>query len=60
MARMTLDEIKAARPQIDRAKIEATTDAEIAVQMIQDGEVPEAEPGGFVEDKQPARIRSGL
>ena len=60
MAGMTLDEIKAARPQIDRAKIEATTEAEIAAQMLQDGEDPEAELGGFVEDWQTARIRSGL
>ena len=30
MARMTLDEIKAARPRVDRAKVEETTEAEIA------------------------------
>lgn len=60
MARMTLDEIKAARPQIDRAKIDATTEAEIEAQMIEDGEDPEAELGNFVEDWQPARIRSRL
>lgn len=60
MARMTLDEIKAARPRVDRAKIEATTDAEIARQMVEDGEDPQADIGTFVEDLQPARIRSQL
>ena len=60
MARMTLDEIKASHPQADRAKIEATTEAEIAAQMIEDGEDPEAVLGNFVEGWQPARIRSGL
>lgn len=60
MARMTLDEIKAARPRIDRAKVEATTEAEIARQMVEDGEDPQADPGPFVEDMQPARIRARL
>jgi putative transcriptional regulator len=57
---MTLDEIKAARSRVDRVKIEATTEAEIAQQMIEDGEDPQAEIGTFVEDLQPARIRSQL
>jgi putative transcriptional regulator len=57
---MTLDEIKAARPRVDRAKVEETTEAEIARQMIEDGEDPQADPGTFVEDVQPARIRSQL
>ena len=60
MARMTLDEIKAARPQVDRARIAATTEADIARQMAEDGENPQAELGRFVEDVQPARIRSLL
>jgi putative transcriptional regulator len=57
---MTLDGIKAARPRIDRAKIEATTEADISLQMIEDGEDPQADLGTFVEDLQPARIRSQL
>src|SRR5277367_5998611 len=60
MARMTLEEIKAARPRIDRARIEATTESEIAQQMVEDGEDPEAALGFFVEDLQPARVRSQL
>ncbi len=60
MARMTLDGIKAARPRVDRARIEATTEAEVARQMVEDGGDPHADPGPFVEDVQPARIRSQL
>ncbi len=60
MARMTLEEIKASRPRIDRAKIEATTEVELARQMIEDGEDPDAGIGRFAEDLQPARIRSRL
>jgi len=60
MAVMTLDEIKAARPRIDRARIEATTEADIARQMIEDGDDPNADLGAFVEDMPPARIRERL
>ena len=60
MARMTMDQIKAARPRIDRAKLDATTDEDIARQMIEDGENPQADLGSFVEDLQPARIRAQL
>ena len=60
MARMTLEQIKSARPPIDRARIEATTESEIAQQMAEDGEDPQAELGFFVEDLQPALVRSQL
>jgi putative transcriptional regulator len=60
MAVMTLDEIKAARPRIDRARIDATSEADIARQMIEDGEDPNAALGPFVEDMPPARIRKQL
>ena len=60
MARMTMDQIKAARPQVDRAKLDATTEEEIVRQMIEDGEDPHAEFGAFIEDLQPARIRAQL
>lgn len=60
MARMTLEEIKASRPKIDRARIEATTEVELARQMIEDGEDPDGEIGSFAEDLPPARIRSRL
>lgn len=60
MARMTMDQIKAIRPKVDRAKIDATTDEDIGRQMIEDGEDPLADLGAFVEDLQPARIRTQL
>ena len=60
MARMTLAEIKAARPQIDRARIDATTESDVARQMAEDGEDPHADVGTFVEDWQPARLRARL
>ncbi len=36
VVRKTLDEIKAARPQVDRAKFDATTDEDIARQIAED------------------------
>jgi hypothetical protein len=50
MARITLDEIRAIRPRVDRTKIDATTDTDIAGHMIEDGENPGAELGNFVRD----------
>ena len=38
MARMTLEQIKAHRPPVDRRKIAATTEKDIARQMVEDGE----------------------
>ena len=38
MARMTLEQIKASRPEADRAKIDATSEEDIACQMREDGE----------------------
>lgn len=43
ITRMTLEEIKARRPKIDRAAIEATTEEDIRRHMIEDGEDPDAE-----------------
>jgi putative transcriptional regulator len=39
---MTLEEIKASRPTIDRAKVAATTEADIRRHQIEDGEDPDA------------------
>lgn len=60
MARMTLDQIKAARPKVDRARIEATSENDIARQMREDGEDPNAAMGTFIEDLPPARIRERM
>jgi putative transcriptional regulator len=38
---MSLDDIRAGRPAIDRAKVAATTDADIRRHQIEDGEAPE-------------------
>lgn len=60
MARMTLDQIKASRPKVDRAQIEATSEEDIARQMREDGEDPNAATGTFIEDLPPARIRERM
>jgi putative transcriptional regulator len=60
MARMTLDQIKASKPKVDRAKIVATSEEDIARHMREDGEDPGAAPGTFVEDVPPAQIREHM
>ena len=39
---MTLEQIRASRPKVDRAKIMATTEADIRRHQIEDGEDPDA------------------
>jgi putative transcriptional regulator len=60
MARMTLDQIKASKPKVDRAKIAATGEEDIARHMREDGEDPGAAPGTFIEDVPPAQIRERI
>jgi len=60
MARMTLEQIKALRPKVDRAKVEATGEEDIARHIPEDGENPEAAPGTFIEDLPPDRIREQM
>ena len=60
MARMTLEQIKASRPKVDRAKVEATTENDIVRHMREDGENSDASPGVFIEDLPPARIRERM
>ena len=50
MARMTLDQIKALRPKIDRTKIDATTEDDILLHMKEDNEDPEVALGAFIEN----------
>jgi len=57
---MTLDQIKASKPRVDRAKIAATSEEDIARHMREDGEDPGAAPGTFVEDLPPAQIREHM
>ena len=60
MARMTLDQIKAGKPRVDRAKIRATSEEDIARHMREDGEDPSTAPGAFIEDVPPAQIREHM
>jgi putative transcriptional regulator len=41
-ASLTLEEIKASRPMVDRATVAATTEADIRRHQIEDGEDPDA------------------
>jgi hypothetical protein len=57
MARMTLEQIEASRPKVDRAKIEATTEKDIANHMQEDEENSNASIDNFIEELPSARIR---
>ena len=60
--RMTLDEIKASRPKVDRAKLDATTEEDIRRYQIEDGYDPDWEPARVevVEPPQAIRKRLGM
>ena len=60
MARMTLDQIKASAPKINRAKIDATTDEDIIRHMIEDGEDPKERLSNYIEEVPPGDIRLQL
>ena len=60
MARMTLDQIKASRPKIDRAKIDETTEEDILRHMKEDNEDTDAALGNFIEDVPPVQIRDQM
>lgn len=47
MTRMTLDEIMSRPADVDREKIDATTEADIRRQMIEDGQDPDAPLDGL-------------
>jgi len=54
-----LEQIKAARPNVDRGKIKKTGEKDIGRQMREDGEDPKAELGTFVEDLHPPLFENG-
>ncbi len=60
MARMTLEQIKSATSRLDEARLNATTEADIARQMIEDGEDPAAPLGTFVTEWPAAAVRARL
>lgn len=54
--RMTTEQARASR-QVDRAKVDATTEEDIRRHMIEDGEDPDAPVGPFQIVHPPAEIR---
>lgn len=60
MAHMTMAEILAREPELDRARLEATTEADIRRHMSEDGQDPDAPLGEFVEVLPPAAVRAKL
>jgi len=59
MVRKSLKAIEASRPRLDRAKFDATTEADIRRHMIEDGEDPDRAPA--VEDiYSPRAVRKRL
>ena len=56
----TLGEIRASSPDVDEARLAATTEADIRQHMIEDGEDPEAEPGPYKLVIPPAFLREQL
>lgn len=60
MARMTLEQVLATPPEIDRARIEATTEADIRRHMQEDGEDPDAPMRSEAWAPSPATIRRAL
>jgi putative transcriptional regulator len=60
MARKTLADMMATPAAVDHVRLDATTEEDIRRHMIEDGEQPDAEPGDFVLDPSPARVRAQL
>jgi len=60
MARMTLEQIRALQPKVDRAKVAAASEADIVKQMREDGEDPDAVLGPVIEEVPPAYIRQNI
>ena len=60
MARVSLEQLRANRPQVDRDKLDATTEADIRRHAIEDGQDPDAELSGYKLVPAPAEIRKKL
>jgi putative transcriptional regulator len=56
----TLKQIRASRPRINRAKMQATSETDIERQMVEDGQKPGTEPGGFVTTYPAGTVRKQL
>ena len=60
MARVSLEQLRASRPQVERDKLDATTEADIRRHAIEDDQDPDAELSGYTLVPAPAEIRKKL
>ncbi len=60
VVRRTLDHVQRMKPRIDRAKIDATTEADIRRHMIEDGQDPATKLAGFAPVIPPQVLRKRL
>ena len=60
MAKRSLESILAAPPDIDRERLDATTEEEIRRQAREDGEDPDASTDGYVLVPRPEDVRRSL
>ena len=60
IVRRTLDQIRRMKPKIDRAKIDATLEADIRRQMIEDGQDPARNLSDFTPVVPPQVLRKHL
>ncbi len=60
IVRRTLDRIRRMKPTIDRAKIDATSEADIRRHMIEDGQDSDSDPSGFTPVVPPQVLRKHL
>ena len=60
IVRRTLDHIRRMKPRIDRAKIDATSEADIRRQMIEDGQDPDRNLSDFTPVVPPQVLRKHL
>ncbi|MEA2991564.1 MAG: putative transcriptional regulator [Alphaproteobacteria bacterium] len=60
LVRRTLDDIRRVKPRIDRAKIAATTEADIRRHMIEDGQDPAGSLADFAPVIPPQMLRKQL
>jgi putative transcriptional regulator len=56
MARKTLEEILASEPDVDHAKLDATTEEDIRRHMIEDGQDPDADIPADAEHVVPPQV----
>jgi putative transcriptional regulator len=58
--RRTMERLRRVKPRLDRAKMEAATEADIRRHMIEDGQDPAEKPTGFLPVVPPRMLRKRL